>query len=344
MLVVVGIAIAVLLAGCDTAQESAYKDKISAMMSKWNAISSQLDDASEKCIAQVQAAAKNGDPNAALAQIQAALDTFLMTFNQAVDQIAAMQTELNQLQVPPKYMTEHKMMLNGMSTVANSLENQRQATGLLRNLQPGQMDAAMVQIETAETYLQQGIDNLNLAAGYLFPKNWPLTIAIWLAFLGIAVGLGFWSGKMAQRQGRSFNAFFCLGFFFGLIGVGIAWLVLRGSGREQKTERAVSQMPAFQVQPVAGSAFLSDMIRDGDTLDSAPPAQAPVPPPVNYPGYMVQPPTASPSASYQANAPAPPQPTPMAAPFGHCPACGIALPQPGAFCLRCGAPIPQVGS
>ncbi|MBU4173918.1 MAG: zinc ribbon domain-containing protein [Actinobacteria bacterium] len=50
-------------------------------------------------------------------------------------------------------------------------------------------------------------------------------ILIWLAALALNVLIGYWAGKVGRRNGRSFGLCFCLGFFLGLIGVLIVYVI-----------------------------------------------------------------------------------------------------------------------
>ncbi|MBU4194743.1 MAG: zinc ribbon domain-containing protein [Actinobacteria bacterium] len=50
-------------------------------------------------------------------------------------------------------------------------------------------------------------------------------VIVWLAALAVNVLIGYWAGKVGQRNGRSFALCFCLGFFLGLIGVLVVYLI-----------------------------------------------------------------------------------------------------------------------
>lgn len=50
---------------------------------------------------------------------------------------------------------------------------------------------------------------------------------LWFLSLAIAVLMGFWAGKVGQRNGRSFALCFLLGFLVGIIGVIVIYLAGR---------------------------------------------------------------------------------------------------------------------
>ncbi len=55
--------------------------------------------------------------------------------------------------------------------------------------------------------------------------NTTALLLIWGAALALNALIGYWAGKVGQRNGRSFGLCFCLGFFLGLIGLLVVYLI-----------------------------------------------------------------------------------------------------------------------
>lgn len=333
VLILLGLVCIGLVAGCDNSQESAYKSKVASIHNRWNEGARLLKTATDELLAQMNALTKISDPNAAINAFYAAIDTFTPKFQQNVALAQGLQAELNQLQPPAKYATEHKMLVNGMSTVVISLLNENQAVGAMRTINIGALQGAVLQENTAMANIKQGIDNLNLASKYLFPINWALIIGVLVGLLGASIGLGFWTGKLGERDGRSFKAYFCLGFFLWFLGLAIAYFKTRRrlEPRGYGGVPAPSYYAAAQGHPPPAASLPGDLM----ALEN----------PFGLPDQSTQ--SMAPQADYaqpqaqQASTQVPPVRQTPGSTFGHCPTCGVELPQAGAFCLRCGSSLPQ---
>ncbi|MHB8895964.1 MAG: hypothetical protein ACYC99_12430, partial [Candidatus Geothermincolia bacterium] len=113
VLILLGCLLVALLAGCDNVEESAYKDKVRSINSRWNQAVGQFKKAGDNSKAQLKAVTTISDPYQALAALRAALESFLQQIQQFLAQIEGFQVETNQLQPPAKFVTEHKILVNG---------------------------------------------------------------------------------------------------------------------------------------------------------------------------------------------------------------------------------------
>jgi hypothetical protein len=336
VLILLGLACIALLAGCDNAQEAAYKSSLISISNRWNDGVRQLKVADKDLETRMKAIKTITDPYQAVNAYYAGIDAFTPKYHEIVDMAQGLQAELNQLQPPAKYATEHKILVNGMSTLVISLQNADLALGQMRTLNMGAFQNGEIVWNNAETNIEQGIANVNMAGDYLFPTNWPLIIGVLVGMAGVSVGLGIWTGKMGDRDGRSFKAYFCFGFFLWFLGVLIAWLKTR---RRREVGGYAGVPPGAypagpQGYPPPAASLPGDLLALENPFGLPDQLIAPIAPQPVYAQPQSQP----------APAQAPPVQEPPASPFGSCPACGVQLPQSGAFCFRCGSPLPEFGA
>ncbi|MCJ7745235.1 MAG: hypothetical protein MUP40_02980, partial [Actinobacteria bacterium] len=101
---------------------------------------------------------------------------------------------------------------------------------------------------------------------------WPLLIAIIAGVLVFALvvgsALGYWSGRIAKNNGHGFWGFFFVGFFLGLIGVLITWLVTK----EGKKPRDAQPVYLGQIPP---TNFPGQLAPPGFPEPQAPPPARP---------------------------------------------------------------------
>jgi len=335
VLILLGLACIVLVAGCDNEQEASYKSSLISIRNRWNDGVRQMKVASKDLETQMKTIKTITDPYQAVNAYYAGIDAFIPKFDQIVAMAQGLQAELNQLQPPAKYGTEHKILMNGMSTLVVSLLNADQALGQMRTLNMGAFQNGEIVWNNAETNVEQGIANLNMASDYLFPVNWALIIGVLAGLLGASIGLGIWTGKMGDRDGRSFKAYFCLGFFLWFVGLAIAWL----KTRRRRAPRGYTAAPSpgypagSQGYPPPAASVPGDLLALENPFGLSDQV---------LPSYVPEPAYAQPPMQ-QAPTQAPPVQEPPASPFGSCPACGVQLPQAGAFCFRCGSPLPEFG-
>ncbi|MBU1671382.1 MAG: hypothetical protein KKF41_06560 [Actinobacteria bacterium] len=112
-------------------------------------------------------------------------------------------------------------------------------------------------------------------------------LLIILVWLGAAVGIGFWAGRVAQGKGRGFSAFFALGFFLSLCGI-VPGLVVVIVVYAMTPESGPGARPAAGMPPTpSGPAY------QPPPAPGAPPTPPTSPPPQASPspqgGYQYQP-------------------------------------------------------
>lgn len=68
-------------------------------------------------------------------------------------------------------------------------------------------------------------------------------IVVWLFALVLWVLFGLWGGKMATRSGLEYWIGFLVGFFGGIVGILVLWLVTRDRARENQRRMQYGQPP-----------------------------------------------------------------------------------------------------
>jgi outer membrane murein-binding lipoprotein Lpp/F0F1-type ATP synthase assembly protein I len=219
----------VVISGCNNTQESGYIDKLNSIVDQYNNFARQSEQAGSQFGSEINAAANNADAAAALAGINQTIDKYFPQFQQYQAQHQQLQAELNALQPPARFANNHARLIQGMDTTAQAYAELLNGLNLLRD--PNTHDAAMTAADNALAKEDEGVKTFNEAVKGVSVIKWPLLIAIIagvLVFvLVVGSALGYWSGRIAKNNGHGFWGFFFVGFFLGLIGVLITWLVTK---------------------------------------------------------------------------------------------------------------------
>jgi len=332
--VVLGLLCLLVVTGCDSAEEAAYKGKIVAIQDRWNEAGRQADVEANDWYTQMKTlvnSSANADPSAVYASLIQIVDAYVPKFQASLQKIEQIQADLNAIQPAAKYTNEHRMSVNGMNTVVVSLQQEGQAIANIRNVRTlNDVNNLTLQVNNAVEFGQQGIANLNKANAYLFSTSWATIAAIGFCVLVVFAGCGTWAGMMGRSDGRSFADYFVLGLFLGPVGLLIAW---------RKTRYGPSPPVHAYQQPAPAMA-------QGYTDQQYWPQP--------QPGYLEQPYSPPAQAVRWDEAPSAPAPWdaaprqafgPSAADvypsdYGSCPTCGAAITVPDAlFCPTCGATV-----
>jgi len=68
-------------------------------------------------------------------------------------------------------------------------------------------------------------------------------IVVWIFALVLWVLFGLWGGKMATRSGLEYWIGFLVGFFGGIVGILVLWLITRDRARENQRRMQYGQPP-----------------------------------------------------------------------------------------------------
>lgn len=364
-MLVLGAFLALFLAGCSSSEERAYRDKIIDIQKRIAVAEEKAEAEAQQFEAQMQNIANSIDEsnaNAMLGTFVATIAAYSPKIQAYIGQVQGFSAEIGAVTPPPKYVNEHKMYVNGLSIYTVSLQQLVEALTQLMTLT--NLQAAETRVQDALRYQQQAAESMKKADDYLFTRNWTVVFLIGATVVAILTALGYWTAVVGRNNGRDFEAYYCLGFFLGPLGVAIAYLTTRrGPPARQPAPAAAGPYRGYYPQaPPPGQGGYAGQVNYGandGSYGTAPqwspdpgaptgygydPAHTgPAAPPWDQGGYGAAPPgqAASDQGGYGA-APqgqaawgeAPP------GPIDFCPNCGIAITRAGLeSCRGCGAPL-----
>ncbi|MBU1672069.1 MAG: zinc ribbon domain-containing protein [Actinobacteria bacterium] len=235
-----------LVAGCgtsDTAEEKAYKAQIESVRTRWNAIQTEAEAYSQQYTQQLET-------TTSLQSAASLVHGFQQKLQGSIGQFRQLESDLAQIQPPARFAGNHSMMINGIEALVTALNQMSQTVGSA--LQPGaDLNALEAQIKAEAESAEEGEDAFVQGATGVLPVNWPVVVGFFVVVLAVGSCFGYISGRMGQKDGRSFGGYFCLGFFLGLIGVLIAYLITRGGRQPVRDYRQPIQEGYAYVPPPA---------------------------------------------------------------------------------------------
>jgi outer membrane murein-binding lipoprotein Lpp len=309
------------LAGCLSQQEFTYQNKIRELSKRSNEISRKFNETMKAFDGQAQAmfATQPGSAQQALDQVNQLLDMFSPKFQQFMADIQQVQADLNNLQVPPKYATAHSIYISGMSSFVVSVQQVFNGFEMMRNIST--IQEALPTIETANTYIKQGIDNLDKADNMVFSTNWGLIVGVIIGFFAVvALIIAFFVYLNRRRRYQP-----------GQLAPGPIH-AYPGPGYPPPPAAYRSPSEAYPPPPVPYRPPSEAYSPPPGDIYSPPATQGYPPPP--QPGY---PPPAEADTLQPGTPPNAPPRKPVT-----CPRCGAEVTSAGAFCPSCNTMMPGV--
>jgi cytochrome bd-type quinol oxidase subunit 1 len=273
------IAACVLISGCSYTQESAYIDKMNPIVDRYNNIGEQYKQLGTQFNNEMNTALSNPDAASTLSAMNQVFDKYLPQLQQLQAQLQQVRADLNALQPPPRFANNHARYLQGTDTAIRSITDLTNGANMARN--PNTADASMAALQNAMNLGNEADTIMSEAHKGVSVIRWPLIIGIIASALVVAVALGYWSGRIARNKGHGFWGFFFVGFFLGLIGVLITWLVTKGGRKRQAAQPvylgqippadypgqiAPPGYPESQAPPPAGPKTRARAVAPGKTL------------------------------------------------------------------------------
>ena len=179
------------VSGCLSQQEITYQDQINKIRNRYNNLDKNLAKLIVDLSAQMEtlnASANSTSPQDFLSQLRELVGTYTPQFQQYLAEFQQLQTDLANIQAPPKFTTAHSIYNSGLSSVGTSINEEIASLDLLAQ-QPERAEEAAARLKNVPTFLEQGVDNLDEADDMVFTTNWGLIVGVIIGVLAIVGGV-----------------------------------------------------------------------------------------------------------------------------------------------------------